>query len=149
MTWYAYPPPPPPLYVADTNCSCNSAEKKTKALLHSGSVTSEDIVERLFNRLKPIQPAFLIGAWNGGSIDTGHPGHKHLQKMRWAGKTFRSINDADPIVTFDDHGHRVWKEEYGHASVGSRNIQCFGKEYTDYSCNRCAKWSSAVWFLLR
>lgn len=66
-----------------------------------------------------MKPSFLIGEWDGGSLDTGHPGHKALAQMRWAGKSFRSVDDADPILVWDDEGKRVWDEEWGHSSVSS------------------------------
>lgn len=78
---------------------------------------SEAEVERIFNALKPIKTSFLIGEWNGGSLDTGHPGHKSLTAMRWAGKNFRSDDDADPIMVLDDAGERVYSKDWGHSSV--------------------------------
>jgi hypothetical protein len=77
----------------------------------------ESSVEPIFNALQPIKPSFMLGSWSGGSIDTGHPGHKTLLAMRWAGKEFRSVDDADPIVVFDEKGERVFLEDWGHSSV--------------------------------
>jgi predicted ATPase with chaperone activity len=31
-------------------------------------------------------------------VQTGHPGYKQLVDLHWAGKTFHSINDVDPII---------------------------------------------------
>ena len=59
----------------------------------------------------------MIGEWNGGSFDTGHVVHKLLKEMKWAGKSFRSVDDGDPIVVFDDKKNRVWNEDWGHNSV--------------------------------
>ncbi|EOD46361.1 putative transcription factor cmr1 protein [Neofusicoccum parvum UCRNP2] len=81
-----------------------------------GQVTEAD-VEAVFDQLKPVKPDFLLGEWAGGSLDTGHPGHKNLVSMRWAGKAMRSVNDVDPIIVLDDEGKRTVKEEYGHASL--------------------------------
>jgi hypothetical protein len=75
--------------------------------------------------LKLIQPEDLIGEWDGGSLDTGHPGHQKLQAMRWAGKSFRSVDDADPIIVYDEDGHRTWKKDWGHSSVGRRHCSAF------------------------
>lgn len=81
------------------------------------TTVSEEEIERIFDSLKPVPPQFLIGEWDGGSIDTGHPGHKALVAMRWAGKAFRSMDDAVPIVVLDQNGKRVCDESSGHASV--------------------------------
>ncbi|KAI9925908.1 hypothetical protein ASPWEDRAFT_586207 [Aspergillus wentii DTO 134E9] len=97
--------------------SCCTAEDQAKRLFEATSPVQPSAVEELFNQLQPIKPSFLIGEWDGNSLDTGHPGLKLLQAMRWAGKTFRSVDDADPIVTLDDAGNRIWKEEYGNAVV--------------------------------
>lgn len=83
----------------------------------------EKEVEAIFDQLKPVPPSFLIGEWDGGDIDTGHIGHKLLQDMRWAGKAFRSVDDGDPIVIYDNQGQRVWNEDWGHCSV-SRIFYC-------------------------
>lgn len=84
---------------------------------------SEAEVEKIFNALKPIKSSLLIGEWNGGSFDTGHPGQKSLKGIRWAGKDFRSDDDVDPIMVLDEAGKRVYNEEWGHASVSL--ILCF------------------------
>lgn len=67
--------------------------------------------------LQPIKPSFLIGDWDCGCLDTGHPGYKTLTEMRWAGKSFRAVDDADPIVVLDEADRRVVNEDWGHASV--------------------------------
>lgn len=80
-------------------------------------VVSEAEVEKIFNALKPIKRSFLIGEWNGGSFDTGHPVHKSLKRIGWAGKDFRSDDDVDPIMVLDDAGKRVYNDQWGHASL--------------------------------
>ncbi|KAF5856717.1 hypothetical protein ETB97_007000 [Aspergillus alliaceus] len=94
-----------------------AVEEKFIALTRSSSPITEAEVEAVFNQLKPIQPEDLIGEWDGGSLDTGHPSHQKLQAMRWAGKVFRSVDDADPIVVHDENGHRVLMSDFGHSSV--------------------------------
>lgn len=95
----------------------NSPEEAFISLSQQGGPVSESSVERIYNALQPVKPSFLIGDWEGGSLDTGHPGHKTLTAMRWAGKNFRSVDDADPVVVLDEAGRRVWMEEWGHSSV--------------------------------
>ena len=52
-------------------------------------------------------------------MDTGHPIHKSLTEMRWAGKTFHDVDNVDPIMIYDEEGKRVWSESWGHARVSS------------------------------
>lgn len=75
-------------------------------------------VEEIYNALPPIPtPTFMVGSWKGGSLDTGHPGHKMAGETRWAGKEFRSVDDVDPIYNYNDNGDRVFDSEQGHASL--------------------------------
>ncbi|KAJ7274235.1 hypothetical protein C8J57DRAFT_1178391 [Mycena rebaudengoi] len=79
--------------------------------------TSEENATSIFDQLKPIEPSFLMGEWSGGDFDTGHPVTEALKKIDWAGKTFRSEEDVDPIVVHGEGGERKTLEEYGHARV--------------------------------
>ena len=75
-------------------------------------------VEEIYNALPPIStPTFMVGSWKGGSLDTGHPGHKMAGETRWAGKDFRSVDDVDPIINYNDNGDRVFDADWGHASL--------------------------------
>jgi hypothetical protein len=38
-------------------------------------------------------------------------------KLGWAGKTFRSVDDVDPMVLHGEDGKRVWMESAGRARV--------------------------------
>ncbi|EPY53893.1 hypothetical protein SPOG_02881 [Schizosaccharomyces cryophilus OY26] len=82
----------------------------------TGHIPEKD-VETIFDKLKPVSPSFMIGEWTGGDFDTGHIGHKYLTDMRWAGKAFRSLDDGDPILIYNDKGQRVWNKDWGHASL--------------------------------
>ena len=75
-------------------------------------------LEEIFNPLPPIPtPTFMLGSWKGGSLDTGHPGHKMAGEVRWAGKEFRSVDDGDPMYLYNDDGDRVFAPEYGHSCL--------------------------------
>ncbi|KAI9831424.1 MAG: hypothetical protein M1819_005023 [Sarea resinae] len=82
----------------------------------SGHVDVKDI-DTLFAQLKPVTGEQLIGEWTGGDFTTGHPGHDQLAAMKWAGKSFRTFDDVDPIVVYDDAGKRTFSEQWGHAVV--------------------------------
>ena len=55
-------------------------------------------------------------------MNTGHPTEEKLTGMRWAGKTFRSTEDVDPIMVYKEDGERVWNADWGHARV---SLPCF------------------------
>ncbi|KAI8169321.1 hypothetical protein K4K49_000688 [Colletotrichum sp. SAR 10_70] len=81
-----------------------------------GSVKEADVAA-VFDQLKPVSPNQLIGQWEGGSFDTGHPTHQQLRTFKWAGKDFRSVDDVDPIMVYGDEGKRTWLSDYGHARI--------------------------------
>ncbi|PFH55319.1 hypothetical protein XA68_10122 [Ophiocordyceps unilateralis] len=37
--------------------------------------------------------------------------------MKWAGKTFRSTEDVDPVVVYDEGGNRKWDSAWGNAKL--------------------------------
>lgn len=84
---------------------------------------SEHEVGKFFDRLMPIKPSFLIGEWDVGGFNTEHPCYKTvagktLAGIQWVGTNIRTENDADPIMVLDDAGKRVFREDWGHSSVG-------------------------------
>ncbi len=74
-------------------------------------------LDALFDALPPVEEGFMIGEWDGGVFNTGHPGESQLEAMRWIGKTFRGRNDVDPIVSRDAGGGRVANPVMGTASL--------------------------------
>ncbi|KAL8801695.1 MAG: hypothetical protein Q9182_004289 [Xanthomendoza sp. 2 TL-2023] len=93
-------------------------EEQALSYIKSASELSETDAGRLFDSLQPLTSReFLVGSWDGGGFQTGHPGLKALKETKWAGKDFRGVDDVDPIMTFDDKGGRFWNEEWGHASL--------------------------------
>ncbi|KAJ7160041.1 hypothetical protein C8R46DRAFT_1038374 [Mycena filopes] len=71
----------------------------------------------IFDQLKAIEPTFLLGEWEGGDFDTGHPASQLLKDINWVGKTFRSEHDVDPIMVRGENGSRTFLEPYGHAQL--------------------------------
>jgi hypothetical protein len=73
--------------------------------------------------LKPIKAEFLIGEWQGFDLDTGHPTAQKMVELHWAGKTFRDVDDVDPIVVYDQTtNERKWNPDWGHARVSSHSV---------------------------
>ena len=95
-----------------------SPEEHALSYIESRGELTDAEAGRLFDALKPLPSReFLVGSWDGGCFETGHPGCKALIETKWAGKDFRGVDDVDPIMTFDDKGGRFWNEEWGNASV--------------------------------
>ncbi|KFZ20447.1 hypothetical protein V501_00127 [Pseudogymnoascus sp. VKM F-4519 (FW-2642)] len=92
-----------------------SPEQKWASMSNEAQTVTEVEVAAVYNQLEPVDAKFLLGDWTGGDLDTGHIAHKALQGMRWAGKSFRSVDDVDPIIVYDDHNNRVWNKDFGHA----------------------------------
>lgn len=48
---------------------------------------------------------------------TNHVLESQLTGMHWAGKDFRSTEDVDPIMVYNEDGERIWANQWGHARV--------------------------------
>ncbi|KAJ7213854.1 hypothetical protein GGX14DRAFT_444269 [Mycena pura] len=94
-----------------------SPEKAYLSLIKSGTPTTPTVLMDIYDQLRPIVPAFLLGEWAGGDFDTGHPVTRALKRINWAGKTFRSTEDVDPIVVHGEGGARIVLETYGNARI--------------------------------
>lgn len=51
-----------------------------------------------FDSLPPVAESFMLGAWQGGCFNTGHPGEAMLTKMQWRGKRFNSRTNVAPMI---------------------------------------------------
>lgn len=51
-----------------------------------------------------VRPEDMLGNWKGDEFHTGHKMNGQLAAARWYGKIFRSVNDVEPIVCYDDDG---------------------------------------------
>lgn len=79
--------------------------------------TPVDDVLAYYDALPPVPEAAMIGEWDGAIVPTGHPGESQLSGLAWAGKTFRSRDDVDPIVVRDESGGRQASDVLGAASL--------------------------------
>ena len=55
----------------------------------------------LFDRLPPVAPAFMLGAWSGHEFPTGHPMDGALAAYGWRGKRFDSEEHVHPLLFGD------------------------------------------------
>ncbi|OKH85097.1 hypothetical protein EB75_00595 [Mycobacterium sp. ST-F2] len=61
-------------------------------------------LDEIWAALEPVRADDMIGNWKGDEFHTGHKMNGQLQAARWYGKTFKSINDVEPIVCYDEAG---------------------------------------------
>ncbi|CAG8293107.1 unnamed protein product [Penicillium salamii] len=104
-----------------------SPEQHYEQLVIGRNLKAQD-VQAAFDNLQPIKPESFVEAWKGANVNTGHPTEEKLTGMRWAGKTFRSTEDVDPIMVYDNDGRRVSNADWGHARL--RQIEWNGKVST-------------------
>ncbi|VUC32744.1 unnamed protein product [Clonostachys rosea] len=95
----------------------STVTQRFNELTKTTGVLKESEVQEVYDQLPPVSPDAMIGKWKGGSFNTGHPTHEQLTTFKWAGKDFRSVNDVDPIMGWDEKGGRNWFSDYGHASL--------------------------------
>jgi Domain of unknown function (DUF4334)/GXWXG protein len=74
-------------------------------------------LDTLFDSLPAVSDEFMLGEWQGGVFNTGHPGEQQLQGLAWAGKSFRGRNDVDPIVSLAPDGTRQCNPVLGAACL--------------------------------
>lgn len=59
--------------------------------------------EALFDRLSPVTPQDLLGAWKGEALPTRHPLDDVLGPLGWWGKRFLGVDRVDPLL-FEHRG---------------------------------------------
>lgn len=94
-----------------------SHEQQFRELLGSTQPINVEQLHAFYDGLVPVDQAFMLGRWNGGVFNTGHPGEKQLGKLGWVGKTFHQANDVDPIVCKQADGSVAASPVMGKASL--------------------------------
>ncbi|CDS09635.1 hypothetical protein LRAMOSA10995 [Lichtheimia ramosa] len=95
-----------------------SAEQQVLTLTTGQYGARNEVLEALFNQLKPISSDFLLGEWDGGIFISAHPAGMALERINWAGKTFHSTEQVQPVIVHGEQpGERVWCKEYGLARI--------------------------------
>ena len=61
-------------------------------------------LDEIWAALDPPPPYHRLGCCTRYLSPTGHKMHGQVAAARWYGKIFRSINDVEPIVCYDDEG---------------------------------------------
>lgn len=96
-----------------------SNTSRLQALRQSTALVNIDLLMDFYDSLEALSPAFMLGEWDGGVFNTGHPGEKQLDALNWRGKTFRDANDVEPIVVHTADGMRTANNVLGKASLRS------------------------------
>ncbi|PYI09453.1 hypothetical protein BO78DRAFT_362966 [Aspergillus sclerotiicarbonarius CBS 121057] len=94
----------------------SSPQEQYIALIQAGGKGDPNAIHNLFKQLAPIKPTQLLGDWSGGFFDTGHPFATQLEEMKWVGKSFKSVDDVDPVIV-DRDGKRTSWGQWGFASL--------------------------------
>jgi hypothetical protein len=76
------------------------------ALPFSLPTTTQDALA-LFDRLPAVGVDFMLGAWKGEGVPTGHPMDGLLENFAWHGKEFVSPEEVHPLVFRDGKGGLV------------------------------------------
>jgi hypothetical protein len=96
--------------------TCRASELWLELTRKSGRISEEEAFSA-FDQLPSVCPESVIGEWRGYDLDTGHPGIQKNKDLKWAGKSFVTVDDVKPMMVFNDAGERVWKEDIGGARV--------------------------------
>ncbi|KAF8214895.1 GXWXG protein-domain-containing protein [Mycena galopus ATCC 62051] len=76
-------------------------------MIKAGGKTCGDAATKVFDQLKPIAPWFLVGKWDGGDFNTGHPVSQVLKDVKWASKLFHSEDEVYPVIIYGERGERT------------------------------------------
>lgn len=98
------------------NTHGQSPQEKYIAAVQACRKVNPETIDDLFKQLPPAKPDQLLGEWNGGYFDTGHEVANQLEEINWVGKSFKSLEDVDPVIIEQD-GKRVSWGQWGFASV--------------------------------
>ena len=96
-------------------------------LKESQAVSEPAHLDELWAALEPIGRDFMIGAWSGGELPSGHKMDGQLELARWHGKTFNSIYDVKPLVCRDDDGNLYSNQELGKGEASLWGVQFRGE----------------------
>ncbi|MEV5597427.1 DUF4334 domain-containing protein [Streptomyces sp. NPDC052496] len=101
-------------------------EQEVLDAVASGSTYDSTRLADLFDRLEPVDTAFLIGTWRGGAFEDAGENAALLAKMRWYGKRFVDADHVEPLLCRDEDGTVYSYTEMGLASL--REVVHRGKQ---------------------
>lgn len=78
-------------------------------MIEIGRCTPEEAAAQ-FDACDPVSPDFMLGAWRGGGLETGHPMDGLLEQFGWHGKRFESSEKVHPLVFDAGNGRTLTLE---------------------------------------
>jgi hypothetical protein len=95
------------------------ARKKFTEFKERGGDISDAELDEFWKSLQPATIDGMIGEWKGGEFATGHKMIGRLAKLGWFGKTFKTADDAQPLVCVGADGNKFSNVEHmnGEASL--------------------------------
>ncbi|MFK0170507.1 DUF4334 domain-containing protein [Streptomyces sp. NPDC090306] len=91
-----------------------------------GLVDSAEL-DAVWAELDTVRPEEMLGRWKGAEFDTGHPLNGMLPKAGWYGKTFHSLQDAQPLICRDATGKLYSNLELGRGEASLWTVEFRGE----------------------
>lgn len=90
-----------------------SAETQLLEMIATKAAYPASMLMPLFEQLKPISAAEIIGMWRGGKFDGG----KDPDPIKWYGKRFVSASHVDPLMCRAEDGSIYSYDKLGFAQL--------------------------------
>ncbi|WP_418004590.1 DUF4334 domain-containing protein [Mycobacterium sp. PDNC021] len=84
-------------------------------------------LDEIWASLQPVRAEDIVGNWKGDEFDTGHKMNGQLQAARWYGKIFKSVNDVEPIVCYDEAGQLFSNRDLSRGGASLWDIEFRGE----------------------
>ncbi len=89
-----------------------NATQQLRQLQASAERLDIGVLQDFFDSLEALPTGFMLGEWDGGVFNTGHPGEKQLARSTGAARRFMA-----PIISRDADGKRVVNPVLGNATM--------------------------------
>lgn len=84
-------------------------------------------LDELWARLEVVRAEDILGEWAGAAFRTGHRLCRALDRSRWYGKTFVSVEQAKPLICRAEDGSLFSNVELGRGEASLWNIEFRGE----------------------
>jgi hypothetical protein len=88
-----------------TTPTTEDARKRFDEMRHRDGRIDPRELDELWAALETVRVEDILGEWRGSAFDTGHSGVATLEQLRWYGKRFNSLLDAQPVICADEDGN--------------------------------------------
>jgi len=94
--------------------------------LRGRNVTDADL-EALWAACPPVRRGELSGLWRGWGLDNGHRLGGLLDRVRWYGKRFDTLDDVKPLMCRDEAGELFSNVELGRGEASLWDVEFRGR----------------------